>query len=231
MKTAWQSLSDFPPNCHKSLTDFFLHSFFFWLRLIKWSSCLFFPLPPEAENAHFGETTAHLLLSLYFMPVWMDSHWEGCPSPGTLVPAGLFPCSSQHSSRVPAPGQPSPAWTHVLGHGHCKWIWYLLIDSFPPVWSHAVSSPCFHWKFRGDFSMGWWHRNSLCASVHWPDEPRETPWQTWWTLRKLPKRELVADLELLTWCKPWATQWLLLFSWLPWIAAWRRECSISGFCF
>lgn len=229
MKTAWKSLSDFPPNCHKLLTDFFFHSFFFQLRLIKWSSCLFFPLPTEAKNTNFGETySSFASLPLFHTTV------DGQPLGGLVLPAQV-PLFQQGSSLAPVglaagcqllgsqaqPGHTCQGMGTANRSGTC-WLTAFLLC----VCSHTVS-----WMFRGDFSVGWWHRNSLCASVHWPDEPGQTQWQTWWTLQKLPKRELVADLELLTWSKPWATQWLLLFSWLPQIAAWRQECSISGFCF
>lgn len=146
----------------------FSSSFFFQLRLIKWSSCLFFPLSPEAENTNFGETYS----SFVSLPLFHPSV-DGQPLRGLVLPAWHFspsralPCSSQHGNRVPAlgsqvqPGHMCQGMGTANGSDSC-WLTVFLLF----VWSHAVS-----WKFRGDFSMGWWHRNSLCASVHWPDEP------------------------------------------------------------
>lgn len=188
------------------------------------------PLPPGTTNIHFVE--ARLLLSLRFVSVWTATERTGPPSPGTSVPAEVSSwlysaCQQGSSSRAAEPSLNTRARGGGAADGSdtCWPAGFLL-----RVWSCAVSSPCFHWKLRGDFPMGQWHRNSLCASVHWPDEPWWTWWQTWWTLQKLPKREMVADLEPLTWSKPRATQRLLLFSWLPQIAAPTWECC-SGFCF
>lgn len=158
---------------------------------------------------------------------WTATERAGPPSQTPLSQQGSSPApvgtaaGCQLLGSQALPGHTCQGTGTASGSDIC-WLTAFLLC----VWSHAAS-----WKFRGDFSMGWWHGNSLCASVHWPDEPGQTQWQTWWTLQKLPKRELVADLELLTWSKPWATQWLLLFSWLPQIAAWRQKCSISGVCF
>lgn len=168
------------------------------------------------------------------MPVWMDSHWEGWSS----QPRHLCPSRSLAVLQS-AQQQGASSWAAKTSLNTCARAWALQMDLMSADWQVSScmyeamlsSLPASIGSLEEIFQWDWWHRNSLCASVLWPDEHAQTQWQAWWTLQKLPKRELVADLELLTWSKPWATQWLLLFSWLPQIVAWRRECSISGFCF
>lgn len=135
MKTACKSLSDFPPDCHKSMTDFLLPQFLFPAKTDQIIKLLVFPSAPWSWKCSFWGNLQITCFSasISYQCGWTATEGAGPPSTGTFVPSGLFPCSSWHSSRVPAPGQPSPAWTHTPGHGHCKWVWYLLIDSFPPV--------------------------------------------------------------------------------------------------
>lgn len=137
MKTAWQSLSDFPPNCHKSLTDFFLHSFFFWLRLIKWSSCLFFPLPPEAENAHFGETYSSFA-SLPLLHASVDGQpLRGLSQPRHSCPSRALPLLQS------AQQQGASSWAAKPSLDTRAGTWALQMDLIPADWQlSSCMEPC-----------------------------------------------------------------------------------------
>lgn len=161
---------------HQTVTSqwpiFFFHSFFFQLRLIKWSSCLFFPLPPEAENTDFEETYSSFA-SLPLFPASMDGQpWEGWSSQrGPLCQQGSPPAPVGMAAGCQPLGSQAQLGHTCQGMGTANgsdtcWLTTFLLG----VWRHAVSSPCFHWKFWV-FSMRWWHRNNLSVSVHWPNEP------------------------------------------------------------
>lgn len=134
MKTAWQSLSDFPPNCHKSLTDFFLQ-FLFLAKTDQ--SCLFFPLPPEAENSHFGETYSSFA-SLPLFHVSVDGQpLRGLSQPRHFCPSRALPLLQS------AQQQGASSWAAKPSLDTRAGTWALQMDLIPADWQlSSCMKPC-----------------------------------------------------------------------------------------
>lgn len=136
MQTARKSRSDFPPNCHNSMADFFLpQSLFFQLRQfpgfnsndqVTWV----FLFPLKLQVFTLWKFTARLLLSLHFVPVRMATERTGPPSPGAPVPAG-----SLLGTVAGRQLWGSRAWPEhtCQGWGYLGWPWYLQGCRLPPA--------------------------------------------------------------------------------------------------
>jgi len=172
MKTARKNCGDFPQNCHNSMADFFLPSFFFQLRQIPGltqSSRFLCPLKPQILI--LWKFTAHLHLFLRVVPLLLSPLFR--PRRGLVLPAwepgsrwGSAPGSARHGGGVQPSGSRAQPEHAYRGGGTADGAGAYWPVGFPLcVWSRAGSSPRCHWKLRGDFPTGRWRRDSLSAFV------------------------------------------------------------------
>lgn len=116
------------------MTDFFFHSFFFQLRLFPGFNsnnqvACFSLCPLKLKILILEKSTAHFLLSLCFMPVWMDSHWEGWSS----QPRHLCPSRSLAMLQS-AQQQGASSWAAKPSLDTCARAWALQMDLISADW-------------------------------------------------------------------------------------------------
>lgn len=152
------------------MTEFFFHSFFFQLRLFPGFNsndqvACFTLCPLRLKILILGKSTAHFLLSLYFMTVWMDSHWEGWSSQARhLCPSRVLPLLQA------AQQQGGSSWAAKPSLDTRARAQVLQMDLIPADWelsSCAVLSPLP--AFTGSLEIFQWDGGTgiVCALTWW----------------------------------------------------------------